>query len=52
MWYTQHCWPVGRARHFSHVGGFSNLSELITRATGTAARGSEMALIQNQDRND
>src|SRR6266436_6399150 len=44
MWYTLHCWPVGRARRFSHVGGFSNTSELITRATGTAAHGSEMAL--------
>src|SRR5215467_5264490 len=44
MWYTQHCWPVGRARHFSHAGGFSNTSELITRATGIAARGSKMAL--------
>src|SRR5215470_13156012 len=44
MWYTLHCWPVGRARHFSHAGGFSNTSELITRATGIAARGSKMAL--------
>src|SRR5215468_2167400 len=48
MWYTLHCWPVGRARHFSHAGGFSNTSELITRATGTAAHGSEMALFRTR----
>src|SRR5215831_17644215 len=44
MWYTQHCWPVGRARHFSDAGGFSNTSELTTRTTGIAAHGSKMAL--------
>src|SRR5882762_1451614 len=41
MWYTLHCWPVGRARRFSHVGGFSNTSELMTRQPGprlTAAK--------------
>src|SRR5262250_2538671 len=43
MWYMQPCWPVGRASHFSHAGGFSNTSELMTRVTRTLAHGGQMA---------
>src|ERR1700722_19597637 len=38
MWYMQRYRPLGRARHISDAGRFSNLSEWMTRVTGTSAR--------------